>query len=859
MPPRPPILGDFDSFSLPQCGRQNTDTNIHKYLSMNYLNRLFFIGAIVSGFLLPSTVSAQSREIEQAKYLYQQSRYPKAIELLSTAIEKYQQQGETTKNIIALRNLALVYQKLGQWEEAESSLSKAEEIIDRVDPKSDRQKLLAQVLEVRGQIELSLGRSQQALQTWQQAASFYQQQNNLTGYTQAKIYQTSALQALGLYSQSIKTLSQINATLSDKPDSRIKAQALLNLGNVLNRLGKYKEAVLTFNNSLAIANKLDDNDLTADILLSLGNNARLQNRPELALEFYDRAIAVGDFNLQLRAKLDRLDVLINANHIQNANEEVEAIQQLLTTLPVKQTTIQARVSLARYLMQLNTPPHQISNLLIEAIQQAKTNNIKKTEADALGVLGSLYEQNQQLAAAEQITERALLISQSINARELIYQWQWQLGRIFVAENKTERAISAYTQATKNLQALRGDLIAISSDVRYSFREQIEPVYRELAALLLNPDATQADLNQGREIIESLQVAELDNFFREACLDAEPQSIEEIDPEAAVIYSIVLPDRLAVILSQPGKELQYHETAIASPQEVDRAYEDLYANLSPFLIPEDALKPNQTFYDWLIRPIEKELANNHSDTLVFILDGVMRGIPVAALHDGEQYLVEKYAIALTPGLQLLASQSLATEELKTIAGGITESRQGFSSLPNVKTEVDEISQLVTSEVLLDQEFTRDRLQQQIASLPYPVVHLATHGQFSSRAEDTFLLTWNDRINVKNLDRLLQNRFTQNTPIELLILSACQTAAGDDRAALGLAGVAIRSGARSTVATLWSIQDDSTAKLIAQFYRELKTPGASKAEALRKAQLSLLQSEEYQHPFYWSAFILLGNWL
>ena len=138
-------------------------------------------------------------------------------------------------------------------------------------------------------------------------------------------------------------------------------------------------------------------------------------------------------------------------------------------------------------------------------------------------------------------------------------------------------------------------------------------------------------------------------------------------------------------------------------------------------------------------------------------------------------------------------------------------------------------------------------------------MATHGQFSSRAEDTFLLTWNDRINVKNLDRLLQNRFTQDTPIELLILSACQTAAGDDRAALGLAGVAIRSGARSTVATLWSIQDDSTAKLISQFYRELKTPGASKAEALRKAQLSLLQSEEYQHPFYWSAFILLGNWL
>ena len=823
---------------------------------MNYSNRLILLGAVVSSVLvLPSNVLAQSN-LETAKELYQQSKYPEAVELLETTVKEFRQQGELNKSVIALRNLALAYQKLGQWQEAEASLSEAEAIIGSIDRGSDR--LLAQVLEVRGQIELSLGRSQSALESWQRAASLYQQQNNLTGYIQATIYQTSALQTLGLYSQSIKNLARVNEALKSRPDSMIKAQALLNIGDVLNRQGEYREAILVLNDSLAIAEDLNDRSLAADVLLSLGNNARLQNRPELALEFYNRAIAVGDPNLQLRAKLDRLDVLIAANDIQTAIREAEAIQQLLTTLPAQQTTIQGKVSLARQLIKLKAKPTRISDLLIEAVQQAQTLNIKRIESDALGVLGSLYEQNQQFAEAEAITERALSISQSINARELTYQWQWQLGRVLQARDKTEQAIAAYTQATNNLQALRGDLIAISSDVRYSFREQIEPVYRELAALLLHPDASQAELNQGRQIIESLQVAELDNFFREACLDAEPQSIEAIDPEAAVIYSIILPDRLAVILSQPGKQLQYHETAIASPQEVDRAYEDLYANLNPFLVPTNALKPNQTFYDWLIRPMEKQLANR-SDTLVFILDGVMRGVPVAALHDGEQYLIEKYAIALTPGLQLLASQSLTDDSLKTIAGGITESRQGFSSLPNVKIEVDEVAELVPSEILLDKEFTRDRLQQQIASLPYPVVHLATHGQFSSRAQDTLLLNWNDRINVTNLDRLLQNRLDRDTPIELLILSACQTAAGDDRAALGLAGVAIRSGARSTVATLWSIQDDSTARLISQFYRELKTPEISKAEALRKAQLSLLQSDEHQHPFYWSAFILLGNWL
>ena len=825
------------------------------------MNRLLSLGAIavVSLLMQPSSVVAQGNEIEKAKELYQQSRYPEAIALLETAITEYQDSGKLAKSAIALRNLALVYQKLGQWQEANNTLSKAEKTIASINNESDRDRLLARVLEVRGQIELSLGRSQQALETWKQAASLYRQ-NNITGYTQAKIYQASALQTLGLYSQSIKTLARVDRTLKDKPDSQIKVQALVSISNVLNRIGEYERSAEILNDSLIIAEKLEENKpLIADILFSLGNNARLQNQPEQALKFYARAIAFGNSDVQLRAKLDRLDVLIGLNNIKAANREAQEIEQLLTSLPLQQTTIQGKVSLARYLIELDTKPSKISALLIDAVQQAKTTNIKRVEADALGVLGNLYEQNQQLAEAEQITERALLISQSINARELTYQWQWQLGRVLKAQGKTEKAIAAYTQATNNLQSLRGDLIAISSDIRYSFREQIEPVYRELAALLLNPQASQADLNQGRQIIESLQVAELDNFFREACLDAEPQNIEEVDPEAAVIYSIVLPDRLAVILSQPGQPLKYHQTAIASPQEVDRAFEDLYANLSPFLAPDDPLQPNQTFYDWLIRPIEKELADNQSDTLVFILDGVMRGIPVAALHDGEQYLVEKYAIALTPGLQLLASNFSAADNLKTIAGGITESRQGFDSLPNVKTEVDEVASLVPSEVLLDKEFTRDRLQQQIASLPYPVVHLATHGQFSSRAEDTFLLTWNDRINVKSLDSLLQNRFTQDTPIELLILSACQTATGDDRAALGLAGVAIRSGARSTVATLWSIQDDSTAKLITQFYQALKTPGMSKAQALREAQLSLLRLPKYQHPFYWSAFILLGNWL
>ena len=186
--------------------------------------------------------------------------------------------------------------------------------------------------------------------------------------------------------------------------------------------------------------------------------------------------------------------------------------------------------------------------------------------------------------------------------------------------------------------------------------------------------------------------------------------------------------------------------------------------------------------------------------------------------------------------------------------------GFSALNYVKAELEQINETVDSVVLLDREFTPEALQQEIESSDYPIVHIATHGQFSSTIEDTFLLAWNERININELDRILQTRnLRPENAIELLVLSACETATGDERAALGLAGMAVRAGAKSTLATLWAVNDRATAKLMSNFYRQLSDKHLPKAEAIRQAQLSLLQDAKYKHPFYWSPYVLLGNWL
>lgn len=169
-------------------------------------------------------------------------------------------------------------------------------------------------------------------------------------------------------------------------------------------------------------------------------------------------------------------------------------------------------------------------------------------------------------------------------------------------------------------------------------------------------------------------------------------------------------------------------------------------------------------------------------------------------------------------------------------------------------------VLPAEVLLNEDFTNLSLQEQLNLLPFPVVHIATHGQFSSQSENTFILSWGGKINVKELDSLLRQKEEElSSPIELLVFSACETADGDDRAALGLAGVAVRAGARSTLGTLWRVRDESTAQLMVRFYQELAGDfGISKAEALRRAQLTLLQEDRYRLPYYWAPYVLVGNW-
>jgi CHAT domain-containing protein len=198
-------------------------------------------------------------------------------------------------------------------------------------------------------------------------------------------------------------------------------------------------------------------------------------------------------------------------------------------------------------------------------------------------------------------------------------------------------------------------------------------------------------------------------------------------------------------------------------------------------------------------------------------------------------------------------------VQALSAGLGVSVQGFPALPFVEEEARSVNRFYGGDLLLNRDFVVSRVESELKDHPFSIVHIASHGQFESDPKKSFLLAYDDKLTMDRLDRFVGLMRYRDEPLGLLTLSACETAEGDDRAALGLAGVAIKAGARSALATLWSINDESSSHLIREFYRNLLDPSLSKAVALQRAQLAILDHPMYRHPAYWAPFLLLNNWL
>ena len=491
------------------------------------------------------------------------------------------------------------------------------------------------------------------------------------------------------------------------------------------------------------------------------------------------------------------------------------------------------------------------------------------EAQALSQLAELSELKNDYQTAKAVNQKALLLLEGKSVPDLTYRLKWQLGRILRQQQNMSAATAAYQEAIADLERVRENIVFIDPQAQFSFRDRIEPVYREYAELLLTAvgdrPIAQNNLRLAVRAIDALQLAELENFL--GCDLSQLIELDEttIDTTAAQIYPLVLSDRLITIIEIPDRPLIYREVRVERSQ-VEATVNEFQTNLTQPARTPEVLELGQQIYQWAIAPWESILTENPQiETLVMLPDSLLRNVPFAVLYDGEQYLLEKgYTFAITPRLELFAP-SPSPDSLKVLTGGVelAQTIEGIAFPPIIQVE-EELAQIATevntsNPPLLNEAFTSDNIQRELERGKFSAIHWKTHGVFSSDPAETFLVAYEDSIKANDLQSLVQTASQEGEePLELLVLSACETARGDSRAILGLAGLTVRTGARTALSSYWRADDRATTLLMTYFYRRLDA-GETKAEALRQAQLYLLQEEGYFAPHHWGTYVLVGNWL
>lgn len=351
---------------------------------------------------------------------------------------------------------------------------------------------------------------------------------------------------------------------------------------------------------------------------------------------------------------------------------------------------------------------------------------------------------------------------------------------------------------------------------------------------------------------------------------------------ALIYMVPRSEQLELVLVTPEGKPIHKRVVEANREALQRQVKQLTKSIvNPVLRDtKQYIPPAQQLYQWMIAPLEADLQAQQIDTLIFCVGGGLRTVPFAALHDGKQFLIEKYSFSRIPAFKLTNTIYADLRNSPVLAMGASKF-QDQNPLPAVPIELSTITKtLWRGKSFLNQDFTLANLQSQRTKQPFKIIHLATHADFKpGEPSNSYIQFWDKKLTLDQMRQLPWN----NPPLELLVLSACETAIGDEQAELGFAGLAVQSRAKTAIASLWKVSDEGTLGLMTQFYQALKT-APIKAEALRQAQISMIRGEvrmaggklqtpretiplptelailgdtDFSSPYYWAAFTMVGS--
>lgn len=704
---------------------------------------------------------------------------------------------------------------------------------------------------------------------WVAAAEAYARRGDVDAETDALLRAAAASEALGGVRTTRELLERARTSAQGSANLAPRARVAAALARADARNGDTTSALRRVDDQLAGLGAGAPPNLEAllrftraEVLVESGDPAGALRD---ALEAERLAERDSDPELATRAAALGGRAAVNAGDVEAAAAALERAGQRARLLSDSDTKAELLIHLGRsyeQLSQLADPAaiweKRAAAGYLDAAKSARAVDARRSESFAIGNLGALYARAGRIEDALVLTRRAIALAPA-GAAEASYRWHLQLARLLREQGDSAGALAAYERSVRTLDRVRETGIALP----YT---DIEPIYFDYVDLLLleaardgvdEPQRT-ALLLRARDRLEDVKSVELNDYFQDACVSERRRAQVADIPSALVVYPVVLPERTELIASRGDDILSVAiDVRAETLAEEARAFRELLQKRTT----REYRRKAADLYDLLIRPLEPVIGAPGVEVLVFVPGGPLRTIPMSALYDREarEFLVEKVPVAVVPALTLTTPESIDRTRVSTLAAGLTEAVQGFSALEAVGAEIGSVDEIFGAESLLDEAFVTRALEEKLGSGEYGIVHIATHGKFEADGATSYLVTWDGKLGLDRLARMVERTRFGDRPIELLTLSACETAAGDERSALGLAGVAVRAGASSALATLWTVNDQASADLVAEFYRQLVKPDVSRAEALRRAQLSLIASRTHRHPGYWAPFLLISNWM
>ena len=662
-------------------------------------------------------------------------------------------------------------------------------------------------------------------------------------------------------------------------DAEYTAGIRTSLGNALIGTGDLvrAEEELTRGLNVVIASK--NKQPAPSVLNNLGNRHAATRDFKSALWAYERsaklAREIGRKGDEARALAGAARAALESGQLTNARMLLDQASPLVASLSEMRERVPLNIHMGRTfaLLAAMSPAGRAASLLSAfesydaALKGAEQLGDLRAVALANLNLGALYRDEQHRSEALYLTRLAQRAAEGIHAPELLYRAHWQEGQILWSEHQVGPALAAHRRAVEILEETKPVASDGYGSTDASFRMAVGGVYQDTVDLLLRTSSMveserESDLliAEARETLEKLKGAELRDYFEDECIasvGSTGRGIDNLGESAAVVYTVTLPDRVEMLVGLPDGIERF--TTKVSAARLNKSIDDFrVAVQNPLTNAHQAL--GKQLHNWIVAPYAERLDEEGIETLVFIADGRLRTLPFAALSDSEdRYVGERFATATALSLRLLSPPEIVSERGRPVLAGLSESVQGFSELAAVPDELAQIKLIEGGDLLLNEAFTLDEIRSAVQREIPGIVHLATHAVFTGNPDTSFLLTHGGRVGFDDLSDVVGMTQADGAPLDLLVLSACETAVGNDRAGLGFTGSAIRSGARSAMGSLWPISDTAARTLMIDFYKGLNAPELNKAEALQKAQATLRDSERFAHPFYWAPFTLVNDWM